>query len=302
MKFLITGATGLVGRQLSAALLANGHGVHFLTMHPHKRTAISGASGFYWHPAQGIIDEGALLGVDVIIHLAGESIASRWTPARKQAIVESRVLTSNLLYKVLKNNPHQVKQIISASGIGIYPQKKSHTYTEESVLQDPGFVGQVVVKWEEAVMRFLQLGIIPTVVRTGLVLSREGGALVELEKPVKLGLGAPLGSGGQIYSWIHINDLVAIYIFLAERRLSGIFNAVAPNPVTNKIFTQSLAKVLQKPLLLPPVPAFVLRIILGEMHQILVSGQHVSASKIVENGFNFQFPELLLALRDLYSR
>lgn len=301
MKILITGATGLVGKPLVKRLLELGHQVHFLTTTHDKLNAIPGASGYFWDPQQGAIDESALIGVDTIIHLAGESVSKKWTPEYKLAIVESRVLSANLLYKILKNNPHEVRQIISASGIGIYPNSETETYAEDALHQDPGFIGQVVVKWEEAVSRFSNLGITTCMLRTGLVLARGGGALAEMEKPVAKGFAAPLGSGKQIYSWIHIADLVNLYIFAAERRLEGVYNAVAPGAVTNAVFNAELAKAMRKPYFMPPVPAFVLRMMLGEMHLILVTGQRVSAQKIMSRGFSFSYPDLSSALRNLYD-
>ncbi len=301
MKLLITGATGLIGKELVNVLLASGHSINFLTSSNNKINSLEGCSGFYWDPAKCQIDENALIGVDTIIHLAGESISKRWTDEQKQAIVESRVLSANLLFHVLKKNPHQVKQIISASGIGIYPDSQTELYTEESQKVDPGFLGNVVQKWEQSVERFKTLGITTSLIRTGLVLSNDGGALVEMKKPVSLGLGSPLGSGNQVYSWIHLKDLAHIYRHVAEKKLEGIFNAVAPNPVTNAVFMQALAKSMDKPFFMPTVPSFILKMMLGEMHQLLVTGQNVSAEKIAGTGFKFRYPTLNGALENLIN-
>lgn len=300
MKILLTGATGLVGRRLVKTLTAGGHVVNFLTTNPDKVSRISDAKGYIWDPGRGFIDEAAFIGVDTIVHLAGESIAGKWTPETKQAILESRVVTANLIFKILKTQPHQVQQFVSASGIGFYPNSETAHYTETHSTPDDGFVGQVVVKWENAAQRMASLGIATAILRTGLVLAREGGALAEMEKSFRLGLGAPLGSGKQIYSWIHLDDLAEMYKFVIENRLSGVFNAVSPQPVSNREFTRHLAQAMKKPAFLPPVPEFVLKLMLGEMHQILVTGQYVSADKIIGEGFSFKFPTLSEALKALY--
>lgn len=299
MKILITGATGLIGNELVALLLQNGIGIHYLTTSKNKIESQPNYHGFYWNPSQGIIDENALMGVDAIVHLAGATIANRWTPSYKQEIIESRILSSNVLFKALKENPHSVKQIISASAIGIYPSSLTKVYTEDETEVDESFLGKVVAKWEESVNKFKLLNIKVCKIRTGLVLSRKGGALVEMVKPIKLGVGSPFGSGKQVQSWIHIHDLVEIYLFAIQNQLEGAFNAVGPLPVTNKILTQEIAAVLRKPLFMPNIPQFLMRMVLGEMHAILFSSQNVSAKKIETQGFKFQYKTVNKALRQL---
>jgi len=159
MRILITGATGLIGSELVSLLLQNGISVHYLTTKKKKIENQLNYKGFLWNPEQGIIDENCLMGVDAIIHLAGASIAKRWTKCYKQEIIESRLFSSNVLYKALKENPHQVKQIISASGVAIYPNSSSKVYTEESSDIDESFLGKVVLKWEESVDKFIGLNI-----------------------------------------------------------------------------------------------------------------------------------------------
>jgi uncharacterized protein len=299
MKILITGATGLVGSELSSLLLKNGIQVHYLTTSQKKISTSPNYSGFYWNPQKGIIDENALMGVDAIIHLAGASVSKRWTNAYKQEIIESRILTANLLYKALKNNPHQVKQIISASGTGIYPDSLTEIYTEENTEVDNGFLGNVVVKWEESVDKFKQLNINVCKMRTGIVLSTKGGALPEILTPIKLGIGSPIGTGNQIQSWIHVQDLAAMYLFAAQNDLKGTFNAVSPNAVSNKTLTETLAHQLKKPLFMPKVPKFLMKLLLGEMHTILFSSQNASAKKIISQGFSFKFPKIESAIENL---
>jgi hypothetical protein len=299
MKILITGATGLIGTELVALLLQNGVTVHYLTTSKKKIESKPNYHGFFWNLNQGIIDENALMGVDSIIHLAGATVAKRWTSKYKQEIIESRILSSNVLFKALKDNPHSVKQIVSASAIGIYPDSLTKNYTEENADIDESFLGKVVMKWEESVNKFKLLNIKVTKIRTGLVLSTKGGALPEMLKPINMGIGSPFGSGKQVQSWIHINDLVELYLFAVQNELNGAYNAVAPNPVTNKKLTQEIAAVVKKPLFMPNIPKFLMALVLGEMHTILFASQNVSSDKIEEEGFKFQYKQLDKALINL---
>lgn len=299
MKILITGATGLIGNELVALLLQNGVTIHYLTTSKKKIESQPNYQGFFWNPNQGIIDENALMGVDSIIHLAGATISKRWTSKYKQEIIESRILSSNVLYKALKTHPHSVKQIVSASAIGIYPDNLTKIYTEENTEVDESFLGKVVMKWEESVNKFKSLGIKVAKIRTGLVLSDKGGALPEMVKPIKMGIGSPFGSGKQVQSWIHIHDLVEMYFFAVQNELEGAYNAVAPNPVTNKKLTQEIAKVLDKPLFMPNIPKFLMSLVLGEMHTILFASQNVSNAKIEKEGFKFQFKEVDKAIKQI---
>ena len=299
MKILITGATGLIGSELVRLLLQNGVTVHYLTTSKDKIETQPNYHGFYWDPNQGVIDENALMGVDSIIHLAGATISKRWTSKYKQEIIESRILSSNVLFKALKDHPHSVKQIVSASAIGIYPDDLTNLYTEEDTRTDDSFLGKVVVKWEESVNKFRLLNIKVCKLRTGLVLSNKGGALVEMVKPIKMGIGSPFGSGKQIQSWIHIHDLVEMYFYAVKNELDGVYNAAAPNPVTNKKLTQQIATVLKKPLFMPNIPRFLMKLVLGEMHTILFDSQNVSNKKIESKEFNFKYKYLDKALKNL---
>lgn len=299
MKILITGATGLIGNELVTLLLQNGVTVHYLTTSKNKIESQPNYKGFFWNPNQGIIDENALMGVDSIIHLAGASISKRWTSKYKQEIIESRILSSNVLFKALKDNPHSVKQIVSASAVGIYPDDLTALYTEEETQVNDSFLGKVVVKWEESVNKFKLLNIKVCKLRTGLVLSNKGGALVEMEKPIKMGIGSPFGSGKQMQSWIHIHDLVEMYFYAVKSELNGVFNAVAPHPITNKKLTQEIASVVKKPLFMPNIPRFLMQLILGEMHTILFDSQNVSSKKIENEGFVFEYKQVDKALKSL---
>lgn len=302
MKVLVTGATGLIGKEIVKILHAKGIAVHFLTTSPEKIKSKTNTKGFYWNPSTGEIDENCLLGVDAIIHLAGATIASRWTKKHKEQIVESRVLSSNLLFQLLKTHPHQVKQIISASAIGIYPDSLDSNYTEEFSQYQDTFLSNVVVKWEDSVQQFSRLGVNVCKLRVGLVLSNKGGALPPLVKPIRFGIGSIFGSGKQWQSWIHVKDLARMFVFALEHNLDETFNAVAPHPVTHRELMFTIARVLKKPLFFPNTPRIIFKIILGEMHTLLFESQKVSSVKVQERGFHFQFSFAEEALKDLLKK
>jgi len=299
MKILITGATGLVGNALTELLLQNGIKVNYLTTSKNKIQYHPNYQGFYWDPESGIIDENCLIGVKAIIHLAGASIAKRWTPQYMQEIIESRVLSSNLLYTTLKNNPHHVKQFISASAIGIYPDSLQNFYTEEFKDFNDSFLSNVVVKWEQSVNQIERLNINVCKLRTGLVLSTKGGAFPQLLKPINLGIGSAFGSGKQMQSWIHIYDLANMFLFALENNLSGTYNAVGPSPVTNHELIFEMAQMLNKPFFMPNVPRLAMKLILGEMHTLLFESQNVSSQKITQAGFVFKYKTIHTALEQL---
>jgi uncharacterized protein (TIGR01777 family) len=301
MKVLITGATGLVGNEIVQHFLQSGDVVHYLTTSKTKLKSLENCKGFLWDPQQGILDENALIGVDVIIHLAGASIAKRWTNTYKEEILESRILSTNCLYKALKHNPHQVKQIVAASAIGIYPSSESIEYSEEMNEYEDTFLGNVVHKWEEVVDSFSLLNIKVCKLRIGMVLSNDGGVMKIMMKPISSGVGTVLGSGNQWQSWIHIHDLARIFYFAVHHKLEGIYNAVAPNPVTHKEFTLTLAQKLHKKIVLPRVPIFILQLLLGEMHQLVIDSQKVASQKIENTGFVFKYRELEKAFSNLLT-
>lgn len=299
MTVLITGATGLVGHELVNLLLQNGFTVHYLSTSKSKLISQNNYKGFYWNPKTSDIDLNALTDVEVIVHLAGASVAKKWTSAYKEEIIESRVLSTRLLYKTLQKNSHQVKQFVSASAIGIYPDDLNYIYHETDNKIDDSFLGNVVQQWEEEVNQFEKLHIKVAKIRIGIVLAKNGGALQEMAKPIKMGIGAAFGSGEQYQSWIHIQDLVGIFQFVIQNQLEGIYNGVAPYPVTNSELMKAIAKTLDKPLFLPNIPKFVMKMILGEMHQILFSSQHVSCRKLLDLNFQFKYASLDKALNDL---
>jgi len=299
MKILITGATGLVGKLLVKQLLSEGHQINFLTTRKEAVDSLPNCKGFYWSLKNYTIDITCINGVDKIIHLAGASVAKRWTKKFRKEIIDSRVITAQLLFKTLKENNHSVNQIVSASAIGIYKHSYDSNYKEEATAFSNGFLGQVVQQWEQAANVFSTLNINVTKVRIGVVLANNGGALQKMAQPISLGIGAPLASGKQYMSWIHIKDLTQLIVSLIENNNVGVFNAVAPNPVTNSVLTKAIAKQLNKPFFLPNIPKVLLQLLLGEMHEMVCDSQKVSSLKIESTGFVFQFKTLENALMDL---
>lgn len=289
----------MVGSRLSDLCLEKGMEVHYLTTGKSKIQKKENYKGFYWNPDTGEIEAGCLEGVDTIVHLAGASIAEPWTSSYKKQIIKSRVATANLLFETLKKQENEVENFISASAIGVYPSSLQKLYFEDDAAVADNFVGEVVRKWEAAADQFEKIGLDVAKIRIGLVLAEEGGMLEKIKKPISLNMGAALGSGKQWQSWIHVEDLAGIFLFAIQNHLSGTFNAVAPNPVTNKELTKELAKQMGKSIWLPNVPKFALKTLLGEMSQIVLSSQLVSCKKIDSAGYNFKYHQLSRALADL---
>ncbi len=299
MRILITGATGLIGTKLSSLCREKGIKVNYLTTSKSKIQKEEDYQGFYWDPTTKEIEKGCIDGVQTIVHLAGASIAEPWSDSYKKKIIKSRTETAALLFETLKNEPNQVENFISASAIGVYPSSLEKLYFEDDGVIADNFVGKVVKKWEAAADQFEELGIDVAKIRVGLVLAEDGGMLEKIKKPISLNMGAALGSGKQWQSWIHIRDLAGIFLYAIENELTGTYNAVAPNPVTNKELTNELAKQMGKSVWLPNVPKIALKALLGEMSQIVLSSQLVSSKKIEEQGYNFEYTNLARALGDL---
>lgn len=299
MTILVTGATGLIGKEVVALCLSKGYVVHYLTTSKEKITTSDNYKGFYWNPNNNEIDYLCLKDVSVIINLVGATISKRWTTAYKNQILTSRTQTAKLLVNTIKTHNYNVKHIVSASAIGIYPSSLNTTYSEDFKGSSNTFLGKVVQQWETAVDDFKTQNCKVCKIRIGLVLAKKGGALPQIVKPIKYAVGTAFGSGKQWQSWIHIKDLASLFIFAFENHLEGIYNAVAPKPVSNQTLTKAAAKVLNKPLLLPNIPKFVMKLILGEMHILLFESQNVSSQKIENKGFKFQFSNIKAALTDL---
>lgn len=282
--------------------------VSYLTTHKKKIATKPDYHGFYWNPRSGEIDEKCFEGVTAIINLAGASISKRWTDRYKKKILSSRVNTLQTLHKALKKHKtlnrkdfDRITSFVSASAIGIYPDSRSNYYTEDEAEIDDSFLGEVVEVWENEADRFKTFDFNAAKIRIGLVMSSKGGALPEMAKPIKNYVGAALGSGDQWQSWIHIRDLARIFLFTVENSLEGTFNGVGPNPVTNGKLVKKIAKAVDKPLFLPNIPTFVMKGVLGEMAYILFASQRVSCKKIEEEGFHFLYPNVCLALADIYG-
>ncbi|MVN90333.1 TIGR01777 family oxidoreductase [Mucilaginibacter aquatilis] len=297
---LITGGTGLIGQQLTQQLLNKGYTVSHLSRKPgnHKNVAT-----FLWDLQKNEIDKRSVDGVDTIVHLAGTGIADkRWTEKRKAEILESRTKSIGLIYDLLKSKPnHSVKHVISASGVGYYSDRGDRILTEDDTPAHD-FLGKCCVEWENAVDDGKQLGINVTKFRTGVVLTKKEGALPQLALPVKLGVGSPLGSGNQWVSWLHLQDAVGMYLDAIEGKLQpGTYNMAAPNPVTNKELTKAVAWQLKRPLWAPNVPAFIIKLLFGELSTLVLGSTRVSTNKIEEAGYKFKFAHLADALKDIYG-
>ncbi len=302
MRFLITGATGLVGRDLVKLCLEQQIEVYFLSTSKDKLNSIQGAQGFYWNPETEEINGGCFEGVTDIVNLAGAPIAKRWTSSYKKEIISSRIQSLRTLKKGLKDSGNtSINSFVSASAIGIYPDSPSTFYTEENRIEAEGFAAEVVKLWEAEASTFEGLVSQLAIIRIGLVLSERGGALVQMARPVKLYAGAAFGSGAQWQSWIHIRDLSKMIQFICQNQLKGVYNGVAPNPVTQVKLLKEVAKVLDRPIFLPNIPAWILRLILGEMSSIVLSSQRVSSKKIESGGFDFEYQNICQALKDIYD-
>jgi uncharacterized protein (TIGR01777 family) len=296
---LITGGTGLIGNLITNELLNRGYIVSHLSRNPGNIPAVK---TYLWDIAKGEIDEHCIDGVDTVLHLAGAGIADkRWTEKRKKEILESRTKSIALIYQLIKSIPNKVNTVISASATGYYSDRGDELLTEES-LPNSDFMAQCCFAWENAVDKGRLLGLRVLKFRTGVVLHKGGGALPQMAKPVKMGLGAPLGKGKQWIPWIHWQDVADMYTYGIENiNLTGVYNMVAPQPVTNKQFTKAIARQLHKPIWPLRVPSFIFKILLGEMSIIVLGSTRVSAQKIEDEGFVFKYPALAEALKEIYG-
>ncbi len=296
---LITGGSGLVGMRLSEILTSSQFSVRHLSRN------VSGNETYptyLWDTKKGYIDPKALVDIQHVVHLAGSGIADkRWSPHRKKLILSSRTEGLRLLHQELKKNGVQLKTLVSSSGINYYGFSDPEVIFTEDMPAGEGFLPEVCQAWETEALKFENLASAVSVLRTAIVLSRNGGALTQLIQPIKLGLGAHLGSGKQWMPWIHIDDLCLMYMACIEGRLSGVYNAVADQHVTNAEFTKIAASNLKKPLWLPAVPGFLLRIIFGELAQVLLLGNKASNKKAIDSGFEFNFKTVEKALTDLLN-
>jgi len=292
---LITGGSGLIGRYLTSALLAEGYNVSHLSR---KANQVGRVRVHRWDPGKGILDKSALEGIDCIIHLAGANIGEkRWTSIRKKEILSSRVDSANLLLKTVNENNIKLQSFISASAVGYYGSVTSEKIFTEEDPPSSDFLGTVCRQWEECADAFVSTGARVVKIRTGVVIEKNDSALSKIMIPAKLGFLVKTGNGKQFMPWIHITDLVKIYLLaIRNAALAGTFNAVSPVHLTHSEFMLALGKVIQKPVFPISVPGLILKMALGQMSDVVLKGSRVSSVKIIKSGYNFQFSEPEAAL------
>jgi uncharacterized protein (TIGR01777 family) len=300
MKVFMTGRTGVVGTNLTNALVEKGHHLTLLTRRIREdRPLPPGAAYLEGDPTlQGPWQDKVAIH-EVIINLAGASLFRRWTKSAKKAIRESRMLTTQNLVDALSSRQGMNTTFLSTSAVGYYGFHEDEDLDEES---PPGenFLASLSVEWESIAMKAETFGARVVPLRFGVVLGKDGGVLKQMTPPFKWYLGSPLGSGKQWFSWIHMADLANIYLYLMKAQdISGPINCMAPNPVRNRELTKALGEALGKPTFMPAVPAFAMKIMMGELGSIVVKGQKVLPKRLLENGFRFRFPEIRGALQDL---
>ena len=299
-RVLIAGGTGLIGQHLSRRLLEQGYELAVLSRSNSQK---SHAISYSWNPDQNEINKEAVNSCEYIINLAGENIgAKRWTGKRKQEILESRIKSTLLIFNNLEKN-HKLSAYITASAIGYYGALTSKDIFHETDAPANDFLGQTCKEWEEAADIFARKGVRTVKIRTGIVLSKEGGALAKLKIPIRLGFASALGHGKQYMPWIHIEDLCNIYIQTIKNiEMIGPYNAVAPEHVTNRVFTQKAAHALHRPFWFPNIPARLIKLFFGEMSDMLLTGSRISNQKIESIGYTYQFPNLDSAFNELFSK
>jgi uncharacterized protein (TIGR01777 family) len=305
MRIVIAGGSGLIGHELSSSLVHGVHEVSILSRNPKAVTGMPvGVKIVQWDARTEGNWIKEITNSDVVIHLAGENLSgaglfpSRWTNQRKQRLLQSRVDAGKVLAKVIQTVDRKPKLFVQASGVGIYGTDRESIFTEESVLGDD-FLANLSKEWEASSESVEALGVRRVVIRTGVVLSRKGGALRPLIFPYKFFIGGPIGDGRQVYSWIHIDDVVEAIRFLIEHdSLKGVFNFSSPYPVTNSEFGKTISIVMKRPHYLP-VPSFMLRLAFGEVANMVIEGQRVLPRKLLDNGYVYKYPTLDEALRNL---
>lgn len=299
-QILITGGTGLIGQRLTQMLLEKGYQIRYLSR---SKRAIENVEVFEWNPQKGFIDSQAFEGVTAIVHLAGAGVADqRWTETRKQEILSSRTKSTHLLAQAIEQLETKPEVFVSASAVGYYGIGTTDVLVDEASPAGEDFLAEVTRKWEYSTQEVMSLGVRTVRIRVGVVLSAQSGALPKLLQPIRLGLGAPLGSGKQYLSWVHIDDIAGIFLHAIENTtLQGAYNGVAPEPVTNAQMTKMIASVVHRPVFLPNVPSFMLKMMLGEMASIVLEGNRVASKKIEASGFAFKYPNLKASLENLLS-
>ncbi len=296
MKITISGASGLIGRRLMKSLAADGHSLSVLSRHAGTNMP-GGVKLFVWDPARGEPTPDSLRDSDAVINLAGEPVGQRWSADVKQRIRDSRVLGTRNLVQAMAKLPRPPATLICGSAVGYYGSRGDETLVESST-QGTGYLAELCVAWEKEAMAAEELGVRVVRLRTGLVLDARGGALQRMLPPFRMALGGKLGSGKQWMPWIHIQDLVGLIQFALVQPLKGPLNGVAPYPVVNADFTKALAAALKRPAIFP-VPGFALRLLFGEMSEILLASQRAVPKAAEAEGFSFRYTQLAQALADL---
>lgn len=295
---LIAGGSGLIGRYLTSTLLAEGYKVSHLSRQENNSGKVR---VFRWDPGKGDLNPAAFEGIDYLVQLSGANIGEkRWTSRRKEEILNSRVKSTGLLFKTVEKNRITLKAFIAASAAGYYGSVTSGRIFSEN--DEPGrdFLGSVCRLWEEGADQFAELGIRTVKIRTAVVMEKHDSALSRLMMPARLGLVTRLGNGNQYFPWIHINDLCNIYLkAIADDNMHGAYNAVAPQHIIHNDFVRTMAAVMKRPVFLPPVPSPILRLLLGEMSDIVLKGSRISSDKIAGAGYKFRFGTLEEALRNV---
>tara|TARA_Y100000739_G_scaffold229903_1_gene247193 strand:- start:5713 stop:6618 length:906 start_codon:yes stop_codon:yes gene_type:complete len=299
MKVLITGATGLIGSQIVKDCIKSNISVNFLTTSKKKITESEMVNGFYWNPKNKIIDLDCFKGVDSIIALSGSSISKLWTKANKRKIINSRVETLEFLKESINKNNIPIGRLVSASGVSLYPNSLEKEFSENETNSDDSFLAEVINRWENAAKSFKTIGVDVAIIRIGLVLSLESGVLKETIKPMNFGFGVIFGSGNQYQSWIHIEDISKLFIFVLEKKLKGIYNGVSPNFIKNSEFTKIISSMHSKAIFNIKIPRIFFSIIFGEMHVLLFESHKISSRKIQDEGFSFKFDNLKDAIENL---
>lgn len=296
---LITGGSGLIGRAFTTALLNEGHCVHWLSTS--GQTAPAGVKVFNWNPESGEIDSGAFIGVSVIVNMAGAGLFNhRWTNSYKHVILSSRISAVRLIRKTLGELNIIPDLFIGLSATGFYGNGISETPHTEFDTGGEGFLAEVCMAWEHEYNLMASHFHRSCILRVGMVLTPQGGALKKLMAITRLGLAGPLASGKQIYPWIHIDDFLSLlFMCLSDERYTGVFNAVAPDTISQRQFSRALSSVMRKPCFMPPIPGFILKILLGKMCVMITDGRAVAPLGLTGMGFSFQFPNLKMALENL---
>lgn len=296
-KVLITGGTGLIGRRLTQMLLEKGYEIAFLSR---GKTNIPSVQVFEWDIQKDFVEEGALDNLHFLVHLAGSNVGEgRWTEERKKSILESRTESIRLIARKLAEKQIKPAAFVSASGISYYGQDTGDRRNTENTPPGNDFLSHVSIEWEKAADEIAALGIRTVRLRTGIVISKDGGAIPKMALPARFGVGAPLGSGKQWMSWIHLDDMCRLYIEALENdSWHGAYNAVAAPPVTNEALTEAICKVLHRSQWFPNVPAFALKLVFGEMAAVILGGNYVVNERIArQTAFRYRYGELEEALK-----